>query len=69
MVDTAPRSADYLRQAGHLIRDARQHRGLTQAALAELLGTSQSAVNRMEQGGQNLTMDMLARVGAVTGGP
>jgi UDP-N-acetylglucosamine 1-carboxyvinyltransferase len=64
MVDTAPRSADYLRQAGHLIRDARQHRGLTQAALAELLGTSQSAVNRMEQGGQNLTMDMLARVGA-----
>ena len=63
MVDTAPRSADYLRQIGHLIRDARKHRGLTQAGLAEALGTSQSAINRIEQGGQNLTIEMLTRIG------
>ncbi len=55
---------DYLTRIGNLIRDARKHRGLTQAELAQLLKTSQSAVNRIEQGQQNLTLEMLARVGA-----
>ncbi|KAA1419868.1 UDP-N-acetylglucosamine 1-carboxyvinyltransferase [Mumia zhuanghuii] len=55
---------DYLTRIGNLIRDARKHRGLTQAELAQLLKTSQSAVNRIEQGQQNLSLEMLARVGA-----
>ncbi len=46
-----------------LIRDARKHRGWTQTQLAEVLGTSQSAVNRIERGHQNLTLEMLARIG------
>ncbi len=54
---------DYLRRIGNLIRDARKHRTLTQAELAETLGTSQSAINRIERGHQNLTLDMLARIG------
>ena len=54
---------DYLGRIGHLIRDARKHRGWTQAQLAEELGTSQSAINRIERGHQNLSMDMLARIG------
>jgi len=54
---------DYLRRIGNLIRDARKHRALTQAQLAEVLGTSQSAINRIERGHQNLTLDMLARIG------
>ncbi|HEX7738446.1 MAG TPA: UDP-N-acetylglucosamine 1-carboxyvinyltransferase [Marmoricola sp.] len=54
---------DYLGRIGHLIRDARKHRGWTQAELAEVLGTSQSAVNRIERGHQNLSLDMLARIG------
>ncbi|TNC26314.1 helix-turn-helix domain-containing protein [Mumia zhuanghuii] len=55
---------DYLTRIGKLIRDARKHRGLTQSELAQLLKTSQSAVNRIEQGQQNLTLEMLARIGA-----
>ncbi|GAB77305.1 UDP-N-acetylglucosamine 1-carboxyvinyltransferase [Austwickia chelonae] len=56
-------SEDYLARIGGLIRDARRHKGLTQAELAENLGTSQSAVARIEQGKQNLSLEMLARIG------
>jgi len=62
MSDTVQRSEEYLRRIGSLIRDARKHRGLTQAQLAEGLGTSQSAINRIEQGNQNLSVDMLTRI-------
>ncbi|WP_344735030.1 UDP-N-acetylglucosamine 1-carboxyvinyltransferase [Nocardioides fonticola] len=54
----------YKGRIGHLIRDARKHRGLTQHQLAERLGTSQSAINRIEKGQQNLSLEMLARIGA-----
>ena len=54
----------YKGRIGNLIRDARKHRGLTQHQLAELLGTSQSAINRIEKGHQNLSLEMLARIGA-----
>lgn len=54
---------DYLSRIGNLIRDARKHRGWTQTQLAEVLNTSQSAVNRIEKGHQNLTLEMLARIG------
>lgn len=53
----------YLTRIGTLIRDARRHKGMTQSDLAELLGTSQSAVVRIEQGKQNLSLEMLARIG------
>ena len=54
---------DYLARIGTLIRDARRHQGMTQNDLAESLGTSQSAVARIEQGKQNLSLEMLARIG------
>ena len=54
---------DYLARIGNLIRDARKHRGWTQQQLADVLDTSQSAVNRIERGHQNLTLEMLARIG------
>ncbi len=56
-------SEDYLARIGNLIRDARKHRGWTQQQLAEVLTTSQSAVNRIEKGNQNLSLEMLARIG------
>ena len=56
-------SEDYLSRIGHLIRDARKHRGWTQQQLADVLSTSQSAVNRIERGHQNLSLEMLARIG------
>ena len=55
---------DYKSRIGNLIRDARKHRGLTQSQLADLLATSQSAINRIEKGHQNLSLEMLARIGA-----
>jgi len=54
---------DYLGRIGNLIRDARKHRGWTQQQLADVLNTSQSAVNRIEKGHQNLSLEMLARIG------
>lgn len=38
---------------------------MTQAELATALGTSQSAINRMEKGGQNISLEMIARIGEV----
>jgi len=54
---------------GSLIRDARKHRGLTQQQLADLLGTSQSAVHRIESGGQNLSLDMINRIASALESP
>jgi UDP-N-acetylglucosamine 1-carboxyvinyltransferase len=56
-------STDYLHRIGRLIRDSRKHRSLTQHQLAEAIGTSQSAINRIEQGHQNLSLEMLSRIG------
>ncbi len=60
---------EQLAHVGSLVRSARQHRGLTQAQLAELLSTSQSAVHRIEQGAQNVSIDMLTRIGAALDSP
>lgn len=50
---------------GQLIYQIRQDKGLTQAEFAKRLNTSQSAVNRIEKGRQNLSMDMLGRISDV----
>lgn len=50
---------------GQFIYQVRQERGLTQAEFARRLGTSQSAVNRIEKGGQNLSLETLGRISDV----
>src|SRR5271154_5712165 len=50
---------------GSLISQIRQERGLSQAEFARRLGTSQSAVNRIEHGKQNLSLDTLGRISDV----
>src|SRR3954452_12429977 len=60
---------DQLAHVGSLVRSARQHRGLTQSQLAERLGTSQSAIHRIEQGAQNVSLEMLTRIGAALDSP
>ncbi|WP_068317309.1 helix-turn-helix domain-containing protein [Janibacter anophelis] len=55
-------SDDYLARIGTTIKEARHRAGLSQADLATKLETSQSAVARIEAGGQNLTLDNLARI-------
>ena len=50
---------------GQLISQIRNERGLTQAEFAKKLGTSQSAVNRMEHGRQNFSLETLGRISDV----
>ena len=50
---------------GQLIYQIRQERGLTQAEFARRLGTSQSAINRIEKGHQNLSLETLGRISDV----
>lgn len=54
---------------GQLIYQIRQERGLTQAAFARRLSTSQSAVNRIEHGRQNLSLETLGRISDVLNKP
>ena len=56
---------NYKQKIGYLIQNARQSRNLTQKQLAEALGTSQSAINRIEKGGQNISLEMLAKISDV----
>lgn len=56
---------DFKKKLGSIIQQSRISRGLTQAELAKELGTSQSAVNRIERGGQNVSLEMIARIGEV----
>ncbi len=50
---------------GRLVAEVRQQRGMTQAEFASALNTSQSAVNRIEKGNQNLSLEMLGRISEV----
>lgn len=50
---------------GQLIYQVRQQRNMTQAELARQLSTSQSAVNRIEKGRQNLSLETIARISDV----
>lgn len=47
---------------GSLIQTLRQERNMTQQELADLMGTSQSAINRIEKGQQNLSIEILERI-------
>jgi UDP-N-acetylglucosamine 1-carboxyvinyltransferase len=60
-------SEDYKAELGDIIQEIRQDRDLTQAELAEKLGTSQSAINRIESGKQNISLDMVAKLGEALG--
>jgi UDP-N-acetylglucosamine 1-carboxyvinyltransferase len=50
---------------GFFIKELREIRGMTQGAMARELGTSQSAVARMEKGDQNFTTELLAKISEV----
>ena len=56
---------DYRVKIGKLIAELRINRGLTQAQLADELGTSQSAINRIEKGAQNISLELIARISGV----
>jgi ribosome-binding protein aMBF1 (putative translation factor) len=49
-------------EVGEKIRDARHAAGLSQRRLAELMGTSQAAIARLEAGGVGATLTTLQRL-------
>ncbi len=56
---------NYKRIVGDLIQRARLSKNITQAELAEKVGTSQSAINRIENGKQNVSLDMIEKISSV----
>jgi UDP-N-acetylglucosamine 1-carboxyvinyltransferase len=56
-----------MQNIGNRIADMRETKGMTQAALAKKLKTTQSAVARIESGKQNISADMLKRIGNALG--
>ncbi len=56
-----------MQNIGHRIADMRETKGITQAALAKKLKTTQSAIARIESGNQNVSADMLKRIGQALG--
>lgn len=54
-----------IEKVGNLIAQIRQERGLSQTEFAKRLKTSQSAVNRIEHGHQNLSLETLGRISDV----
>ncbi len=50
---------NYKAKVGRAVSKVRQEKGWTQAELAAKLGSSQSAVNRIENGRQNISLDMI----------
>jgi UDP-N-acetylglucosamine 1-carboxyvinyltransferase len=55
-------SASTTAEIGALIKATRQAKGMTQTQLADALGTKQSAIARIEAGGQSLSVEMLSRI-------
>lgn len=55
-------TSDYRKKIGQLIAEIRASHNLTQTQLAEKLGTSQSAINRIEKGTQNISLEIIARI-------
>ncbi len=56
------KQANYMVEIGNLIASARARKDMTQAELAEKIGTSQSAINRIEKGKQNASLDIIAKI-------
>ncbi|MGI6611973.1 MAG: UDP-N-acetylglucosamine 1-carboxyvinyltransferase [Candidatus Nanosyncoccaceae bacterium] len=56
---------NYKRLVGDLVQRARLQKNMTQADLAAKVNTSQSAINRIEKGKQNISLDMIERISSV----
>jgi len=58
-----------LEELGAKIRKARQSAGVSQSGLAQKLKTNKANISRLEHGRQNLTAEMIYRIGSVLGRP
>lgn len=58
---------DQTRKIGEMIRQAREDQGMTQGNFAKKMKTSQSAVARIEKGGQNITAEQMLKISSILG--
>ena len=59
--------ADFMVRIGRNIASARERRGMTQAELAKKIHTSQSAINRIEHGKQNASLEIISKISKALG--
>ncbi len=50
------------RRIGHIIKEARKTRGMTQMELAELIGVSYQQVQKYEKGSDNISVERLKQI-------
>ena len=50
-----------------ILTAARLEKGISQQALADMIGTKRSNISRMESGAQNISLDMLLKVAGALG--
>jgi ribosome-binding protein aMBF1 (putative translation factor) len=65
--DHAYAAAKLAAEVGERVRQAREGAGISQRELARRMGTSQSAVDRLEAGGVGATLTTLQRVATALG--
>ena len=58
----------YQQLIGETIEQMRVKKGLTQEELAKMVGSSQSAIHRIEKGGQNVSLEMIKKLSEALGG-
>lgn len=61
------KSRTYQQVIGETIEQMRTEKGWTQEELAEAVGTSQSAIHRIEKGGQNVSLEMVKKLSEALG--
>ena len=58
----------YQMAIGQVIERLRTEKGWTQTRLAEEIGSSQSAIHRIEKGGQNISLELIQKLSRALGG-
>lgn len=58
----------YQQEIGRVVERLRTEKGWTQTQLADAIGSSQSAVHRIEKGGQNISLELIKKLSHALGG-
>ena len=61
------KARNYQEVIGETIEQMRLQKGWTQGDLAEAVGSSQSAIHRIEKGGQNVSLEMIKKLSNALG--
>ena len=61
------KTRNYQQVIGEIVERMRLEKGWTQEELAKVVGSSQSAIHRIEKGGQNVSLEMVKRLSEALG--